>query len=168
MDQIPQDLSQVPQPTEDNLTATLANRFQHGQFYTRIASSVLIQLNPFHSGKVELSENILQDQVLTYKDGARLVAGSGHNQRMPPPHAIELATSAYLHMRRTGQDQSIITRYSGTRQRLFHFQPPPPPTPFFYELGLFFLAPHVSCGCGAGCQCWLFDVGGVCVWSRRI
>ncbi|KAG9321646.1 hypothetical protein KVV02_005444 [Mortierella alpina] len=108
MDQIPQDLSQVPQPTEDNLTATLANRFQHGQFYTRIASSVLIQLNPFHSGKVELSENILQDQVLTYKDGARLVAGSGHNQRMPP-HAIELATSAYLHMRRTGQDQSIIT-----------------------------------------------------------
>ncbi|CAO3572882.1 unnamed protein product [Mortierella alpina] len=109
MDQIPQDLSQVPQPTEDNLTATLANRFQHGQFYTRIASSVLVQLNPFHSGKVELSENILQDQVLTYKDGARLVAGTGHNQRMAPPHAIELATSAYLHMRRTGQDQSIIT-----------------------------------------------------------
>lgn len=126
MDQTPQDLSQVPQPTEDNLTATLANRFQHGLFYTRIASSVLIQLNPFHAGKVELPENILQEQVLIYKDGARLVAGSGHNQRMPPPHAIELATSAYLHMRRTGQDQSIITRYSGTPTS-FSF---PTPSPF--------------------------------------
>ncbi|KAG0202582.1 hypothetical protein BGX28_004928 [Mortierella sp. GBA30] len=119
MDQLPHDLSQVSQPTEDNLTTVLANRFQHGQFYTRIASSVLIQLNPFHSGKVELSESLLQDQVLTYKDGARLVATDNSNNNnsstapkinsIPSPHAIQLATSAYLHMRRTGQDQSIIT-----------------------------------------------------------
>ncbi|KAF8978607.1 hypothetical protein BGZ46_006282 [Entomortierella lignicola] len=116
MDQ-PQDLSRLPQPTEDNLTSTLANRFQQGQFYTKIASSVLVQINPFHPGKVELSDAILQDQVLTYKDGARLVSNSksGSSQQqltngsIPAPHAIQLATSAYLHMRRTGQDQSIIT-----------------------------------------------------------
>ncbi|KAF9113137.1 hypothetical protein BGX27_002130 [Mortierella sp. AM989] len=115
MDQ--QDLSQLPHPTEDNLAAILADRFQQGHFYTRIASSVLIQLNPFHPGKVELSEAILQDQVLTYKDGARLGPTSsnkgGSSQQLATngsiPHAIQLATSAYLHMRRTGQDQSIIT-----------------------------------------------------------
>ncbi|KAF9161275.1 hypothetical protein BGX21_002324 [Mortierella sp. AD011] len=101
-----QDLSQLPQPTEDNLTAILANRFQQGHFYTRIASSVLIQTNPFHPGKVEVPEAVLQDQVLTYKDGARLLPTNGS---IPAPHAIQLATSAYLHMRRTGQDQSIIT-----------------------------------------------------------
>lgn len=112
-----QDLSQLPHPTEDNITAILANRFQQGQIYTRIASSVLIQVNPCHPGKVELPEQTLQEQVLTYKDGARLVpttTTSDHKQHTSsttiPPHVIQVATSAYLHMRRTGQDQSIITR----------------------------------------------------------
>jgi len=126
-----QDLSQLPHPTEDNLTAILANGFQQGQIYTRIASSVLVQLNPFHPGKVDLSDAILQDQVLLYKDGARLSTGTDSlspaaadqqqqqqqqqaqaraARSIASPHVIQLATSAYLHMRRTGQDQSIITR----------------------------------------------------------
>ncbi|KAF9916715.1 hypothetical protein BX616_003042 [Lobosporangium transversale] len=121
MDQQQQpDLSQLPHPTEDNLTSILANRFQQGQIYTRIASSVLLQLNPFIPGRTDISEAVLQDQVLTYKDGARLVPTDQVNKRdpsqqrpitgsIPAPHAIQLATSAYLHMRRTGQDQSIIT-----------------------------------------------------------
>ncbi|KAG0055349.1 hypothetical protein BGZ83_008869 [Gryganskiella cystojenkinii] len=128
------DLSLLPHPTEDNLTAILANGFQQGLIYTRIASSVLVQLNPFHPGKVDLSDAILQDQVLHYKDGARLAATDPSSSTVPQattapdqlqlqqqqaqvraarslaqPHAIHLATSAYLHMRRTGQDQSIIT-----------------------------------------------------------
>ncbi|KAG0327731.1 hypothetical protein BGZ99_006992 [Dissophora globulifera] len=111
MDQQHQDLSQQPRPTEDSLTSALATRFQQGQIYTRIASSALVQVNPFTPGKVELPETTLQEQVLTYKDGARLP--SPQNQRgsilSSSPHLIELATSAYLHMRRTGQDQSIIT-----------------------------------------------------------
>ncbi|KAF9084999.1 hypothetical protein BGX23_010053 [Mortierella sp. AD031] len=116
-----QDLSRLPHPTEDNLTALLANRFQQGQIYTRIASSVVVQLNPFRPGRIELSETSLQDQVLTYKDGARLNNNDNNNNtssqnkdaaaatRITTPQAVELATSAYLHMRRTGQDQSIIT-----------------------------------------------------------
>ena len=118
------DLSRLPHPTEDNLTALLANRFQQGQIYTRIASSVVVQLNPFLPGRVELAETSLQNQVLTYKDGARLNNSDNNNnntssQNKDPaaamrittsPQAVELATSAYLHMRRTGQDQSIITR----------------------------------------------------------
>ncbi|KAF9364507.1 hypothetical protein BGX34_001337 [Mortierella sp. NVP85] len=103
MDPDQADLSQLPNPSEDNLTSILANRFQRGQFYTRIASSVLIQLNPYTQGKIDLPENVLQEQVLTYKDGARL--GNG----VSAPHVIQMATSAYLHMRRTGQDQAIIT-----------------------------------------------------------
>ncbi|KAI8597526.1 glycosyltransferase family 2 protein [Dissophora ornata] len=106
-----QDLSLLPHPSEDSLTAVLASRFQQGHIYTRIASSVLIQLNPFAPGRVDLQETTLQDQVLAYKDGARLVPPqqtTAHSGSIPAPQAIELATSAYLHMRRTGQDQSII------------------------------------------------------------
>ncbi|KAF9933888.1 hypothetical protein FBU30_004056 [Linnemannia zychae] len=109
-----QDLSRLPHPSEDNLTTILSNRFQQGQYYTRIASSILLQVNPYFPGRVELSEACLQDQVLTYKDGARLNTTSQQNNNgtriaTSSPQAIELATSAYLHMRRTGQDQSIIT-----------------------------------------------------------
>ncbi|KAG0272981.1 hypothetical protein BGZ95_011225 [Linnemannia exigua] len=123
MDHQQQDLSRLPHPTEDNLTAILANRFQQGQIYTRIASSVVVQVNPYLPGRVELSEASLQHQVLNYKDGARLTSSnstsssSSHQSKdaaeatriTTSPQAIELATSAYLHMRRTGQDQSIIT-----------------------------------------------------------
>jgi chitin synthase len=117
MDQQQQDLSRLPNPTEDSITAILTNRFQQGQIYTRIASSVVVQVNPYFPGKIELSDEQLQDQVLTYKDGARLTSPHQQNQNATDatrittsPQAIELATSAYLHMRRTGQDQSIITR----------------------------------------------------------
>ncbi|KAF9907139.1 hypothetical protein EC991_011279 [Linnemannia zychae] len=121
MDQQQQDLSRLPNPTEDNITAILTNRFQQGQIYTRIASSVVVQVNPYFPGRVELTEERLQDQVLTYKDGARLSANNSTSAEQQnrgaadatrittSPQAIELATSAYLHMRRTGQDQSIIT-----------------------------------------------------------
>lgn len=130
-----QDLSRLPHPTEDNLTAILSNRFQQGQYYTRIASSVVVQVNPYFPGRVELSEASLQDQVLTYKDGARLNSTANNNissnsseaatRIAASPQAIELATSAYLHMRRTGQDQSIITRYEkACDNETFHFFTP--------------------------------------------
>ncbi|KAG0360531.1 hypothetical protein BGX24_005533, partial [Mortierella sp. AD032] len=122
MDHQQQDLSRLPHPTEDNLTAILANRFQQGQIYTRIASSVVVQVNPYFPGRVELPEASLQNQVLNYKDGARLTNSNSTSSPAQQnkdvaeatrittsPQAIELATSAYLHMRRTGQDQSIIT-----------------------------------------------------------
>ncbi|KAF9976432.1 Myosin 10A, isoform D, partial [Modicella reniformis] len=102
------DLAQLSNPTEDQLTTILANRFHQGHFYTQIASSVLVQLNPFTPGKIDLPESVLQDQVLTYKDGARLVS-TNQSTSISIPHAIQMATSAYLHMRRTGQDQAIIT-----------------------------------------------------------
>jgi hypothetical protein len=137
-----QDLSRLPNPTEDNLTAILSNRFQQGQIYTRIASSVVVQLNPYFPGRIELSEASLQDQVLTYKDGARLNTTNNTSSQQQnsdaatritaSPQATELATSAYLHMRRTGQDQSIITRYTAK--------------PFFSHLDHFFIpliySPH--------------------------
>ena len=115
MDPDQADLSQLPNPSEDNLTSILANRFQRGQFYTRIASSVLIQLNPYTQGKIDLPENVLQEQVLTYKDGARLGIASGNG--VSAPHVIQMATSAYLHMRRTGQDQAIITRLEKKKKK---------------------------------------------------
>ncbi|KAG0229955.1 hypothetical protein BGW42_001283 [Actinomortierella wolfii] len=97
------DLSQLPHPTEDSITAILENRFQHGQIYTRIASSVLVQVNPHFPGPVDLAESTIQDHVTHYKDPTQ------NSPSTIEAHVLELATSAYLHMRRTGQDQSIVT-----------------------------------------------------------
>lgn len=156
-----QDLSRLPHPTEDSLTAILSNRFQQGQYYTRIASSVVVQVNPNFPGRIELSEASLQDQVLTYKDGARLNSTTNNNNTTSSnsseaatriaasPQAIELATSAYLHMRRTGQDQSIITRYESMPQPGFFFfftpflfhSPFPPAKMVMIPCSLYFLQP---------------------------
>ncbi|KAF9159743.1 hypothetical protein DFQ26_006217 [Actinomortierella ambigua] len=97
------DLSQLPHPTEDNITAILEGRFSQGQIFTRIASSVLLQLNPHFPGPVDLAESTIQDHVAFYKDPTQISPSTAE------AHILELATSAYLHMRRTGQDQSIIT-----------------------------------------------------------
>ncbi|KAF9972361.1 hypothetical protein BGZ73_004549, partial [Actinomortierella ambigua] len=97
------DLALLPQPTEDNITAILEGRFSQGQIFTRIASSVLLQLNPHFPGPVDLAESTVQDHVAFYKDPSQISSSTAE------AHILELATSAYLHMRRTGQDQSIIT-----------------------------------------------------------
>ncbi|KAG0166565.1 hypothetical protein DFQ28_006404 [Apophysomyces sp. BC1034] len=91
------DLAQLNPPTEDDIVATLKLRFQNDTIYTRINDSVLLAVNP----NKELIQDSLQ-YVAEYKDT------TAENLEPLPPHVFQMTNQAYLHMRRTGIDQSII------------------------------------------------------------
>ncbi|CEI86116.1 Putative Chitin synthase [Rhizopus microsporus] len=88
-------------PSEDNITHLLQTRFKRNQPYTRLGHSTLIVVNPYQPLE------ILNDVTLsTYADiGYRNIV---ENKPFMQPHVYDLATRVYFHMRRTGEDQSII------------------------------------------------------------
>lgn len=90
-------------PSEDNITSLLSNRYKRNQPYTRAGYSSLIVLNPYKP------LDILNDATLkSYADiGYRNLGGNKHFMQ---PHIYDLAARVYFHMRRTGEDQSIILR----------------------------------------------------------
>ncbi len=90
-------------PSEDSITNLLSNRFKRNQPYTRLGYSNLVVINPYQS--LEILNNIT---LKSYADiGYRNVI---ENKLFMQPHVYELATTTYFHMRRTGEDQSIILR----------------------------------------------------------
>lgn len=90
-------------PSEDSVTNLLSSRFKRNQPYTRIGNSNLIVLNPYQPLE------ILNDSTLkSYADiGYRNLV---ENKVFMQPHIYDLAARVYFHMRRTGEDQSIILR----------------------------------------------------------
>ncbi|KAG1375353.1 hypothetical protein G6F61_008545 [Rhizopus arrhizus] len=88
-------------PSEDNIAHLIQSRFKRNQPYTRLGHSTLIVVNPYQPLE------ILNDVTLnTYADiGYRNVA---ENKIFMQPHVYDLATRVYFHMRRTGEDQSIV------------------------------------------------------------
>ncbi|KAG0754115.1 hypothetical protein G6F63_014795 [Rhizopus arrhizus] len=90
-------------PSEDNIAHLIQSRFKRNQPYTRLGHSTLIVVNPYQPLE------ILNDVTLnTYADiGYRNVA---ENKIFMQPHVYDLATRVYFHMRRTGEDQSIVLR----------------------------------------------------------
>ena len=96
------DLSTIQNISQDSITSTLRERYQKDNIYTRINHSVLIAINPYKPLQT-FNDSTIQQYVADYKDT------SGQRASLPP-HAFQLASQAYLHMRRTGQDQSIILR----------------------------------------------------------
>ncbi|KAI9026449.1 chitin synthase-domain-containing protein [Phycomyces nitens] len=93
------DLVQLDPPSEETITGTLKLRFRGDLVYTRINDSVLIALNPYKD--LQQSQDSLQ-YVAEYKDT------TSDNLEPLPPHVFQLTNQAYLHMRRTGIDQSVI------------------------------------------------------------
>lgn len=93
-------------PTEDSITNLLSARFKRNQPYTRIGHLNLIVVNPYQPLE------ILNDVTLrSYADvGYRNLI---ENKQFMQPHVYDLAARVYFHMRRTGEDQSIILRYVG-------------------------------------------------------
>ncbi|KAI9314571.1 chitin synthase-domain-containing protein [Dichotomocladium elegans] len=88
-------------PSEDSIVNFLQNRFKRNQVYTRAGHSNLVVINPYQPLE-SLNDATLQ----TYADvGYRDVS---ENKPLLQPHVYELATRAYFHMRRTGEDQSIV------------------------------------------------------------
>ncbi|KAG1454386.1 hypothetical protein G6F46_004895 [Rhizopus delemar] len=88
-------------PSEDSITHLLQSRFKRNQPYTRLGYSTLIVVNPYQPLE------ILNDVTLnTYADiGYRNIV---ENKPFMQPHVYDLAARVYFHMRRTGEDQSII------------------------------------------------------------
>ncbi|RIB29616.1 glycosyltransferase family 2 protein [Gigaspora rosea] len=95
-----EDLCNIQNISLDSVTTTIRDRYQHDLIYTRLNSSALVAVNPYKNLDI-FNDSTVQDYVADYKDTS--------SQRTPlPPHAFQIASHAYLHMRRTGQDQSII------------------------------------------------------------
>ncbi|RIA90569.1 glycosyltransferase family 2 protein [Glomus cerebriforme] len=94
------DLSTIQNISQDSISLTLRERYQKDNIYTRINNSALVAVNPYKTLPI-FSDSTVQEYVADYKDT------SGQRASLPP-HAFQLASQAYLHMRRTGQDQSII------------------------------------------------------------
>ncbi|KAI8987381.1 chitin synthase [Mycotypha africana] len=88
-------------PTEDSITNLLASRYKKNQPYTRAGHYNLIVVNPYQPLE------ILNDATLrSYADvGYRNIVG---NKQPMQPHVYDMAARVYFHMRRTGEDQSII------------------------------------------------------------
>lgn len=90
-------------PTEENISNLLANRYKRNLPYTNLGYSNLVVINPYQPLEL-LNDASLQNYAeIGYKDV------SGQKQTLQP-HVYELATRVYFHMRRTGEDQSIILR----------------------------------------------------------
>lgn len=93
------DLSDQDQITEDSVTQCLKYGFTSNVIYSRISDSAIVAINPYK----QMPSQSLQ-YVAEYKD-------TGSDALEPlPTHINKLTNQAYLHMRRTGIDQSVILR----------------------------------------------------------
>lgn len=93
------DLFNQSEFTEDTVTSCLKNGFQSNILYSRISDSALVALNPYKLLPIQSVQYVAE-----YKD-------TGSDLLEPlPTHIYKLANQAYLHMRRTGIDQSLILK----------------------------------------------------------
>ncbi|KAI8579523.1 hypothetical protein K450DRAFT_241387 [Umbelopsis ramanniana AG] len=95
------DLSKLESTTDEDLTQILKARYEQDCIYTRIGDQALVSVNPNKSLSICTDDQSL-NYVAEYKDT------SGQNANQLPPHIFQLVNQTYLHMRRTGVDQSII------------------------------------------------------------
>jgi chitin synthase len=93
------DLSQQQEKTDDAITTTLKTAFLNNVLYSRISDSTLVAMNPYKNMPLQQQT---PHYVAEYKD-------TGSDALEPlPTHIYKLTNQAYLHMRRTGIDQSLI------------------------------------------------------------
>ncbi|ORY02427.1 hypothetical protein K493DRAFT_312084 [Basidiobolus meristosporus CBS 931.73] len=97
---IPYDLVTLSSPSEDDVTHVLEDNFEQNNTYLKIGAHVLLSLNhgqisPRKSAELEEYINDFRDAQPTYGDRLR-------------PHIFQTVSHAYLEMRRTGYNQSIV------------------------------------------------------------
>ncbi|KAG9027552.1 hypothetical protein FRB95_007619 [Tulasnella sp. JGI-2019a] len=90
-------------PTEDTLLSLLHARFRLDLPYTFIASSNLLAVNPLKSLASSNDASAADYEEKTYRDVT-------DTPSTLPPHLYELASRAYLVMRRTAQSQTVMFR----------------------------------------------------------
>lgn len=96
-------------PSEEAISNFFANRYKRNLPYTQLGYSNLIVINPYQPLELLNDATLKSYAEIGYKD---LTAQKPSLQ----PHVYQLATKVYFHMRRTGQDQSIILRLDGETQ----------------------------------------------------
>jgi chitin synthase len=90
-------------PSEEAISNFLANRYKRNLPYTQLGFGNLVVINPYQTLELLNDATLKSYAQVGYKD---LTAQKLSLQ----PHVYQLATKVYFHMRRTGQDQSIILR----------------------------------------------------------
>ncbi|KAI8372396.1 chitin synthase-domain-containing protein [Blakeslea trispora] len=93
------DLCLLNDINQNSIVECLKYRFESNLVYTRISDGVLVAIN---SDTDHEHPQDLQKYVAEYKSTAL--------SEPLPPHLFRLSNEAYLHMRRTGIDQSIVLR----------------------------------------------------------
>lgn len=88
-------------PTEEAISNFLANRYKRNLPYTQLGYSNLIVVNPYQPLELLNDATLRSYAEIGYKD-------LSEQKPALQPHVYELATRVYFHMRRTGEDQSII------------------------------------------------------------
>lgn len=86
---------------EDVIVQQVKTRYENNFAYTRIGDNILISVNQNGYSNQESMEYVAE-----YKDTA-LTTNS-----ILPVHLYQMINQVYLHMRRTGIDQSILLRYT--------------------------------------------------------
>ncbi|KAK9729193.1 hypothetical protein K7432_000476 [Basidiobolus ranarum] len=95
------DLSALENLSDDIVVQSLKQQYELGNPYIKINSSVLVSINPLQRLDI-YSDEIAQKYVeACYRNT------TGNPQSLPC-HIFELSAKAYLHLRRTGQDQAVI------------------------------------------------------------
>ncbi|KAJ1758048.1 hypothetical protein LPJ77_003456 [Coemansia sp. RSA 2523] len=100
------DLARLPDASTmdaEEVVNALVKRFErrpHGHAYTNIGTRILVALNPF-----EAQESSSDDAALRYVDDYR---DTSSERPELSPHVFKTAEQAYLHMRQTGLNQSLI------------------------------------------------------------
>lgn len=92
------DLTLTETQTETEIAQTLRDRFVRDVVYTRIGPRVMVTINP---GKPLASSN--EATCAEYVEEYKNPTGEPLN-----PHVFQVASGAYLHLRRTGLDQAIV------------------------------------------------------------
>lgn len=95
-------LSGLP-PTEDAILNFLSNRYTRKLPYTQLGYSTLVVINPYQHLELLNDATLNSYADIGYRD-------LSDEKPLLQPHVFDLATKVYFHMRRTGEDQSVILR----------------------------------------------------------
>lgn len=87
--------------SDEIITQVLKGRYESNLFYTRISDGILIAM----SNNLQQDTTSSTEYVAEYKN-----TNSSNIIQSLPPHIYQMVNGAYLHMRRTGIDQSIVLR----------------------------------------------------------
>lgn len=101
---LPSDLTLLSRdlPSTDEISEILRQRYLNDLIYTNISPSVLVVLNPYGNNELE---NVKADYISEYKD-----TSNAKSNQWREPHIYQLINHAYLHMRRTSINQSVLFR----------------------------------------------------------